>query len=136
MSEGLFALSLMIQNSRYLIVPHLSVICEAHPGVDNSDCRGIDQAGHRGIDRFLVLSRNDLFGQHLPAIVELGASFVDGMRRNSPLELENVKAVAGLDDLADVARPQRLYRLFKNVGKLAVVVARQPASLGIGRVGM
>src|SRR6185295_19177880 len=58
----------------------------------------------------------------------------DCMRQNSLFKLEDVKAVVGFDDRAHVAWTQLLNCFFENLRELALVISREAAGVGVGRV--
>ena len=84
----------------------------------------------------LVLARDKLFSQLRPAVIKFRAPLFESMRLDALFQLENVKTVVGFNHLAHIPGAQRLDRFFKHVRKLSLVVASQPALLGVWSVGM
>src|SRR5215510_6335087 len=58
------------------------------------------------------------------------------MRFGAAFQLKDVVTEAGLNDRADVARPQQLYGVFQRLGKLPVGVMSQAALLGVRYLGI
>jgi len=117
-------------------MPELSAVCEAQ-GCIIYFYRGPGlKAFEHLVERLLVFSRDQLFGQPRPPLVKLRAPLFDGARQYAPFELEYVKAEARFYDGTHVAGAQRLDRPLKHSGQLAFVVTVQPATVGVRRVGM
>ncbi len=87
-------------------MPQSTDICEARGGLVYTDRGARNQLFHGLVNNLLVLALDCVLDEPGPVIIQPGSSRIVGMRFGPALQLEDVVTKAGLNDRADVARPQ------------------------------